>query len=150
MALKFGGTIEIAEDIFQEGVTILYQNLQQGKFKEESSVHTYLFNICRYRFYNLIKKQGEQLVPLTDYPDHGSQAPEIIDPKKVSAMIKELKIGCQQILLAFYYENRSMSQIAKTLSLGSDQVARNKKARCMKALMAKVKDRKLTLESFVK
>ena len=45
--LKNNGRHSEASDIFQEGVTVLFQNIHEKKFQGKSSVHTYLFSICK-------------------------------------------------------------------------------------------------------
>src|SRR5688500_3933555 len=42
-----GGTDEDAADIFQEAVLVLIEKIKSGKFREESSIKTFLIGIAR-------------------------------------------------------------------------------------------------------
>ena len=45
-----------------------------------------------------------------------------------------LNEGCKRVLLAFYFEGKTMDEIASHANLGSAQAAKTKKLRCMKRL----------------
>ena len=45
-----------------------------------------------------------------------------------------LNEGCKKVLLAFYFEGKTMDEIASYSNLGSAQAAKTKKLRCMKRL----------------
>ena len=149
MIINLGGNLQLAEDAFQEGMVILYQNLKHEKFREASSLHTYLSNICRYRFYHLISKEGKSvsLSPEYDAVDEDQLVP-LIDPGLVGQIMNMLKNECRKLLSLYYYEKMSMDEIASAFGLGSAQAARNKKVRCMKSLIEFINKQKLTREAF--
>jgi len=45
-----------------------------------------------------------------------------------------MNCACKKILILFYYENRSMKEIAEIMNLANDKVAKNKKNRCLNKL----------------
>lgn len=53
---RFPHIILEADDVIQEGLTRLIMNIQNGKFSGKSSVHTYLYSICR----NICLKENER------------------------------------------------------------------------------------------
>ena len=53
--------------------------------------------------------------------------------------MKQLSPICQQILTAFYYEDKSMQEISKSLGLANEDVAKSKKYQCKKELERLVK-----------
>lgn len=149
MVTSNGGTIEMAEDVFQDGISVLYQNLTLNKFEGRSSLHGYLFNICRYLFYKTVSKERDlHLNEEMDLPEEVEKY--TVNQDMVRGLIDELKEGCRQILLAFYYQRKTMLEIAQMFNLGSDQAARTKKSRCMKGLVEKVKKKGISIEHFLK
>jgi DNA-directed RNA polymerase specialized sigma subunit len=57
----------------------------------------------------------------------------------VKRCMKQLSNLCQQILAAFYYDEKSMQEISKSLGLANEDVAKSKKYQCKKELERLVK-----------
>ena len=53
--------------------------------------------------------------------------------------MKQLSVLCQQILTAFYYDEKSMQEISILLHLANEDVAKSKKYQCKKELEHLVK-----------
>ena len=51
-------------------------------------------------------------------------------------LIKQLGEDCQKVLRYYYYERLKMKEIAQLMNFANDQVARNKKAKCLKQLIS--------------
>ena len=54
--------------------------------------------------------------------------------KQVMDVVEKLGEQCKKILLAYYYEDRSMKEIVDIAGYDSEQVVRNKKYKCLKQL----------------
>ena len=61
---KNSGNHEEGVEIFHEGIIALDANVRNGKFRGESSIQGYLFSICRFIWFNKIRKNKR--VELTD------------------------------------------------------------------------------------
>ena len=139
------GSREDAEDIFQEVVLTFIGLIRNNKFRGESSVKTFLFAINRNIWFNELKKRGRQLKRnekfTTALPDTETGIDRIISGREarqqIFSIIESLGETCRKILLAFYYENLSISEILTQLDYQNEQVVRNKKAKCMKSLEEK-------------
>jgi len=57
MVMKFPHIILDTEDVMQEGLSRMILNIREGKFSGKSSVHTYLYSICR----NICLKENERV-----------------------------------------------------------------------------------------
>ncbi|MDW3193958.1 MAG: sigma-70 family RNA polymerase sigma factor [Cytophagales bacterium] len=144
--LNNGGNSEDAEDIFQEGLVALYEAVLDNRFRNESSVETYLFAICKNRWlkrWNKIKKWDDNQSPTEEASEPN------YDQDKLMTLLEHLNNSCKKLLLAFYYYNQSMAEIKALFSLKSEQVAKNKKRNCMKHLIQIVKDKNLTMDQFI-
>ncbi len=150
--LRNSGTLEDAKDIFQDGVTAFYYELLNDKFREEASLNTYLFSICKNLWLLKLRRQVKQLMVTMDGIENISDewASKELDVSKVKELINNLKKDCQTLLIGFYYEQKSMRELMELFDLGSEQVARTKKLRCMSNLIELVKQKGLTFESFLR
>ena len=137
--LNNNGTAEDAEDIFQEGVIALYEQVVGGLYKGKSSISTYLYAICK----NLWLKQLRRHKLFKAHKSNsviGESISEIEEEESEDAVNKLVTLlekagnGCKRILLLFYYERRSMIEIARSLNYANAQVAKNKKSRCIKKI----------------
>lgn len=148
---KNSGTEEDAKDVFQDGIAILYQNMLQGKFNQDSSIKTYTFSICRNLWLMKIRKNAkineiditEGLVEIEDVQS------QFTNLKKLEHILGELNADCQKVLTAFYLESKSMKELQDLFQLGSIQATKNKKLRCMKHLMQLISKKKLTPNDFM-
>jgi RNA polymerase sigma factor (sigma-70 family) len=139
------GSREDAEDIFQEVVLTFIELVRKNKFRGESSVKTFLFAVNRNIWFNELKKRGRQLKRNEKFtvslPDTEPGIDRIISGREarqqIFGIIESLGKVCKKILLAFYYENLSITEILSRLDYQNEQVVRNKKAKCMKSLEEK-------------
>ena len=136
------GSMQDAEDIFQESIVAFIQLVQQSKLRGEASIKTFLFAINKNTWLNELKRRGRAQVRETKF----ETAREAVDHgihiyiagrearKQVLDIMDKLGEGCKKILLAFYYENLSMREIGSTMNYENEQVLRNKKYKCLKQL----------------
>ena len=146
--IAIGGDESQAEDVFQEGLMILYDNLMANKFEQRSSLSTYLIGICKNIWLMRLRKQK---VVLTNQPieDHSATEEVAVNEEQLETLLGRLDKGCEAILKAFYYEMKPWEEIQEQFELGSNQAARNKKSLCLKKLMKIIKDSGLNYESFL-
>jgi RNA polymerase sigma factor (sigma-70 family) len=136
------GSRQDAEDIFQEVVVSFIDLVQKNKFRGESGIKTFLFALNRHAWLNELKKRGRTLKREEKY-QKGQELMEanisdiIIDREKrrqVAYLLEQLGDTCKKILLLFYYENLSITEILNNLHYENEQVVRNKKSKCLKQL----------------
>jgi RNA polymerase sigma factor (sigma-70 family) len=144
-----GGAAEDAQDIFQEVVISFVHLVQQGKFRGESSIKTFLFSINRNLWFNEVKRRGragdrEKKYELTR-EERDEPAGRVLETREASLqlmrMLDDLGDTCKKILVLYYYEGRSMKEILQTLSYENEQVVRNKKHKCLKKLEEMIQGR---------
>ncbi|MEO1260469.1 MAG: sigma-70 family RNA polymerase sigma factor [Bacteroidota bacterium] len=137
---KNNGSAEEAKDVFQESVTAFYENVKQGRFKGDSAVSSYLYSIARFNWLNRLKRKGvgkkiletHKAAEVTE-----SFLPRFLEKEKerqVLGVFEKLGGDCKKVLVLHIYQFLSMQEIAATMNYDSDQVARNKKYKCLKKL----------------
>ncbi|MDQ6812402.1 MAG: sigma-70 family RNA polymerase sigma factor [Bacteroidota bacterium] len=136
------GSDEDAEDVFQEALITLIDLVRQGKFREESSVSTFLLAVVRNIWLNELKKRNRSQLRDEKFEKGKSTVDEDISKHIVNRemrsqlmlLVQGLGEMCKKILLAYYYDNLSMKEILQQLDYENEQVVRNKKYKCLKQL----------------
>jgi len=144
--LKNNGSIEQAKDIFQEAYITVWKNIKKDSFipKNETAINGYLYTIAKNKWMDYLRSsEYKKKVSLTNLNqindsetnDNKSQNESDFDQKLAIAMkaFKDMGEPCKELLTKFYFEKKSMNEIANELSLDSAST-RNKKYRCMKKL----------------
>jgi len=139
---QHSGTNEDAEDIFQEVVVAFIDLVRKNKFRGESTIKTFLFALNRNIWLNELKKRKRSVVREMKFeqskPGEEAGIADYISAREgrheLMNIISSLGQVCQQILVAYYYQNLSMKEILEQLHYENEQVVRNKKHKCMKKL----------------
>lgn len=145
---KNSGTDEDATDIFQDGLLVLHRNISNGTFREESTIKTYIYSICRNLWLKELERRARRVTSShgflndpTMMADTTDELGYLIDTQVVELLISELQEDCRNILVEYYYNNRSMAELKEIFNVGSIQAAKNKKWRCMGYLVRLCKER---------
>ena len=145
MILKLNGSVDDATDIFQDGLVVVNRNLNNGSFRNESTLSTYIFSICKnlwHKEYNRRAKQAalepELVIESRIHFDH------IINVEIVTLLMNELQEDCRKILTEYYFNNRSMAELKDMFNVNSIQAAKNKKYRCLNYLTKLFKEKGVT------
>jgi RNA polymerase sigma factor (sigma-70 family) len=140
------GTRQDAEDMFQEVMVRFIDLVQKDKFRGQSSIRTFLFSLNRHAWLNELKRRGREALREEKFEKAQDRTipdtSELIMNREERTMLADIvgKLGetCKKILLMFYYENASISEILANLDYENEQVVRNKKYKCLKQLEAMI------------
>lgn len=141
MVLKYitgnSGTADDATDIFQDSLLVLNRSLKQGKFRQNSSLKTYVYGIARRLWLKKLSAENNRNETIHEYQQYTQQeGSPTINTTLVRSIISELPAQCQEVLVAYYFRNQDMSEIKELLDMASVEVARTTKYRCLKKLTA--------------
>lgn len=137
------GSEDDAQDIFQEVVVAFVHQVKAGKFRQESSIKTFLYAMNRNLWLNELKRRDRAGVREKKFEEtrwlSGREETATFMERKESAqklmqVMERLGEGCKKVLLLFYFENRAMKEILDETAYENEQVVRNKKYKCLKKL----------------
>jgi len=138
------GTGEDAEDIFQEALIVLVRKLREQSFELNVKVSSYLYAVVtKMWLYKLRSRKGiyedsdflENQVDPNNYFEGGdNQESHFAIVEHTMSILKE---ECRKMLSLFYFERKSMNEIAGILGYSQDFV-KVKKSRCMNELRKKL------------
>ena len=140
---KYNLTEENALDHYQESITIMFEKIINGTITNlDSSLKTYLFGIGKNRILQKFDKQAREEKHSSDLYEHYRFLAENEDAQKIYEKAKKTTkkvfdtIGepCQTVLKLFYFEKKSMTEIAEELGYKNEGVARTTKKRCLEKI----------------
>jgi RNA polymerase sigma factor (sigma-70 family) len=138
---EFNCSLDDGKDIYQLTILIFHDNIRLGKLEHlVSSVKTYLFGIGK----NIVKenqRKGRRYIPLSkekwlkenliDEPT--SKIDDAVFERAKNALSK-LGQPCQRLIELFYYEKKSIPEIALAMNYKNPETAKNQKCKCMARL----------------
>ena len=131
---RYNGSDQDSEDIFQDAMIDMIRNFRNEQFKHQSSIGTYLYNICKYKMMNSQRNQKIKLVEIKDYDR--VDVPEEKDEEALSFIqqaIEKLSAECSKLLRGFYFDNLSLKELAIQLDY-TESFIRVKNNRCKNSL----------------
>jgi len=143
-----GGSGEDAEDIFQDGIIILYNRISLNQLTLTSSFKTYIYSVCRNLWLQKLNMRKAIYDKLTDVE-------EFIDlPKDLlsEASIEEAELhriiqihflslpdDCQKVLKLFV-KNIPLREIAGIMGFKTENYAKTRKYLCKQDLKKRIAD----------
>ena len=143
LVIKNGGSSADAADIFQEGMIVLYEKVQEQSTQWTSSLKTYLYAVCRNKWLmELRRKKNKGTINLEDQStlkEESSIQNDIVSTERNELMRKHFKsLGedCQKVLKLFF-EATSLREIGEIMGF-SEAYAKKKKFTCQQKLIEAV------------
>ncbi|MAP55436.1 sigma-70 family RNA polymerase sigma factor [Altibacter sp.] len=148
--LKNNGTMPYAKDIYQEAFITVWKNIRNDRFtpENETAIQGYLYQIAKNKWLDYLRSGHYKKTVALQSLHSASQeeAPPEIQPREDQAepvlrnaldSFNAMGTSCKQLLIQFYFEKKSMREIADSLKI-DEASARNKKYRCMQKLRSLV------------
>ena len=139
------------DDLFEDACITLMEHVKDGTLTEgdDTNLSGYLFTIC----WRAALRQGERAlrpkepekaesrmngkpVLVEPHQEDGPSPGEMLEDEKemlefLDRVFQSIPADCRQLLKRFYWDKMSMKDIAPTLGLKNENVAKTKKNRCM-------------------
>ncbi len=141
------GSPEEAKDVFQETVIAFYENVKARKFKGESAISSYLYSIARFNWMNRLKRKGiGERAKASQQVEEETPGflPVFLEKEQESQVLQvfhQLGQDCQKVLGLSIYHYFNNKEIAHEMNYENEQVARNKRYKCMKRLKEMIKEK---------
>ncbi|MDB5269176.1 MAG: hypothetical protein JWP58_2216 [Hymenobacter sp.] len=141
-----GGTPQDAQDVFQDALVILYEQAVGGTLVLTASASTYLVSIARNLWHHEQRRRAR--LPHEALPDDAEplaalaaeEAEDSAEPAfAVLDYVERLGEKCRNVLLAFYYFQQPLTQIAEANGYRSVRSATVQKFKCLERLRESVR-----------
>jgi RNA polymerase sigma factor (sigma-70 family) len=146
LVLKNNGTKEHAKDIYQEAFIAVWHNVKDEKFipQNETALQGYLYSISKNKWMDHLRSKHYRKTVVVSKLNHfepsdnghETKDDDIIKENRLEGIMEVFKTmgsPCKELLTTFYFEQKSLRDIADTLQI-EENTARNKKYRCMEKL----------------
>ncbi len=127
-------SIDDIEDAYHDAMILFYQNIQRGILTEiQSSLSAYIIQIGKIR----LIKQTEQITKSNDIMDNWAKHawPEDNYDRKIDStvhfVLSKMNDTCKTLLELFYFEKKSMTEIAQLLGYKTADTVKSLKSRCI-------------------
>ena len=142
LVLTNNGSKIDAQDLIQEVLMLFIDMVQKDKYRGEASVKSFLYTIARNLWITELRKRGSDSKRNELFEINREQTEEDISnyltrkeaQQTVIDLFERLGERCKQILTLFYYDNLSVKDILKQTNYENEQVLRNRKYKCLKAM----------------
>jgi len=138
-----GGSAEDAQDVFQDALVVLYEQAVAGTLVLTASASTYLVGVSRHLWQHELRRRAR--LPHEPLPDDPgpllADAPAAEEPASFAVLdyVQQLGDKCRAVLLAFYYFQQPLTQIAAAHGYRSVRSATVQKFKCLERLREKVR-----------
>ncbi len=137
---RHGGSAQDAQDVFQDALVILYEQAVGNTLVLTAPASTYVVGIGRNLWHHEQRRRAR--LPHEALPDDFSEL--VAEPATETSFavldyVEQLGQKCRDILLAFYYFQQPLTQIATTHGYRTVRSATVQKFKCLERLRLAVK-----------
>jgi len=140
--IQNSGTIQDAEDIFNEAIIVIFERVKRTDFELKYSFEKWLFGICRNKWMNHLKKNKRDKEVINDLKgglsiesDMQSQIEEMEEKNQrqqnLDIAFEQLSDLCKQLLL-LAKEGKSAIEITAKLKMNKTSTVHHRKSECIK------------------
>lgn len=145
---KMGGTLEEAQDIFQESLVYYYERILTQNIAIHTTEENYLMGITRNiwsrRFKESIKFKS--LDELNTLP--GKSQNKSLLQSKLMAWLEVSGKKCLNLLKAIYYDKQPLQEIAAKHNFSGSHSVSVQKYKCIEKIRTKLKEKTIDYEDF--
>lgn len=137
LMLKEGLSQEVAEELFQNSLILFIEKVEHPQFELRSKASTFLYGINRFLAKNEAKRQRKtaqvEWTEAIGYDDSELNYDFEKEAKlsQLEFILTQITAKCQQIFQLFYFEKKSMKEIATQLNYSSVNSAKTQKYKCI-------------------
>ncbi len=114
------------EDVVNEIITQVIEKVQNGEFRGESSIGTFIYTITSRRIIDFIRQKTRVLKEAPEpapWPDPCEDAEARERSRILAEAIKRLKPKFKEVLELYYYQELSRNEVAERLGISPRRVS---------------------------
>lgn len=145
LIVKNSGNDEDAEDIFQDGLIVVFKKIREHELDLSCSFRTYIYSVCRNIWLQKLNKRKQYIREFSDIESY-IDLPDKVDQFQEEEMEKYrlyqqhfLTLGedCQKVLLLFM-KKQSLKEIALEMGYKTEKYAKTRKYLCKEELKKRI------------
>lgn len=144
---KRGGSLEDANDIFQDGIIAYYEKLVSGLNIENEQA--YIMGACKNLWIKKLNAAGNLSFDSVDEIQIAESGYTEPATDRLMHYLQTTGQKCMNLLKAFYYDKVSLRQIAEAFGYAGERSATVQKYKCLEKVRDTVKQQALQYEDFI-
>lgn len=147
---KNSGTSDDAEDLLQDAVVTLWERVRSRKFERTSKLSTFIYAVVQNKWRRRLAAMKREVTAELNNESVPSTDPGILEniieserTKAIAAALVKVGEPCKTLLLLFYWEEKSMEEIARHMKFANADTVKSKKYQCKKALEKILSDERI-------
>lgn len=126
------------KDIYHDSFLLLVEKIQSGEVIK--NFKTFLYTTGYYKMLKYFAQQRKNPNLAPEQQSEIMDTDETIDPNEkekhriACQLVKEIGDPCKTVLNLYYWQKKSMREIAIIMNYQNEQVAKNRKSKCIKTL----------------
>lgn len=133
-----GGSLQDAQDVFQDALIVLYEQAVGGTLVLTASASTYLLSISRNLWHQELRRRARlphEVLPTEWAASANEETEALAEPAlAVRDYVAQLGEKCKSLLLGFYYFQQPLSQLTQAHGYRSVRSATVQKFKCLERL----------------
>lgn len=134
--VRNNGKVDDAKDIYQDAIIILYKKVLQNDFLLSSSISTYIYGIAKNLWLKRLNKQqvvsNFDLANIETIPNEEENKENFeINLENVQKAVDKIGDPCKTLLQLFYFQKKTMEEIASRLKYNNPNTAKQQKYKCI-------------------
>jgi RNA polymerase sigma factor (sigma-70 family) len=140
---KHGGTSDQAQDLFQDGMIVIFKKIKAGNLKLFCKFSTYLYAVCKRIWIQERRKNAHRMNKMTEEGIAAeptvTYGEETIDEAKLlfDKHLNQLSPDCQKIL-RLHFNDCTVEEIRNAMNYNTAHHAVDRKYRCKKSLIDRI------------
>src|SRR5665647_317427 len=148
LVLENGGSGEDAEDVFQDGIIIIYSKISLNQLTLTSSFKTYMYSVCRNLWLQKLNKRKAVYDKLSDVEEFIDLPKDVLQEANneqtelhriIQIHFLSLPHDCQKVLRLFI-KNIPLREIAGIMGFKTENYAKTRKYLCKQELKKRIAD----------
>jgi RNA polymerase sigma factor (sigma-70 family) len=144
------GSVEDAEDVFQEMMIVLLQKLRTSNFEVTASLKTYVMAIAKYMWLNRLRQaKTYKRVDFSDQLNHKfyEEIDSAIEDEnkfnsKIQYYISQITDHCKSLIDFIFFKEKTIEEVQSEFGYSSKHNAQNQKYKCVEQLRKAMKEEK--------
>lgn len=140
--LRNSGSIEDAQDIFQDTMLVLVQKLRMDNFQITASLKTYTIAISKNLWFKKLRyKSSHKEVELTDLLSDKfydeielSIEKEKTYKEKLQTYLSKITSHCNRLLNSIFFKNKDIEEVQEEFGYSTKHNAQNQKYKCIEQI----------------
>jgi len=149
--LNNSGTLDDADDVYQDAIIVLFQYVKNGKYNDEYDLDGFLFRVAKNSWIDIARKKQkiikESLIgfDISDDTDFLGDAMRDEQLNVFHTLFNKLEDNCKKILSFVIFDKKTMKEISGLMGFKNEKVAKSQHHRCKKYFTKIVSENKEAL-----